>query len=114
MACPRLGTHLIFTLEAVLQIICKRQEEIQTEALAQGMQVRTTGKEPRYLRIQVEPKGSETSKDEVVNIRIPIKILKTGVALSAYLPEHAKAKVNEALKERGFNLGVLGTLWQYM
>jgi len=106
---PALGWGLILFLHwrPSFTSSAKRREEIETEETERGMQLPTTGKEPRYLRIEVEPKGSETSKDEVVNIRIPIKILKTGVALSAYLPEHAKTKVNEALKERGFSLDIL-------
>lgn len=106
---PALGWGLILFLhwKPSFRSSSRRQEEIETEEKEGELETPTKGNEPRYLRIQVEPKGSETSKEEVVNIRIPIKILKTGVALSAYLPEHAKAKVNDALKERGFSLDIL-------
>ena len=106
---PALGWGLILFLhwKPFSRSSSRRREEIDNEKKERESQTPKRGNEPRYLRIEVEPKGSETSKEEVVNIRIPIKILKTGVALSAYLPEHAKAKVNDALKERGFSLDIL-------
>ena len=106
---PALGWGLLLFLHwrPSFRSSYKWQDEIETEKKKRRMQPPTTGKEPRYLWIQVEPKDSERSRDEVVNIRIPIKILKTGVKLSAYLPEHAKERINDALKERGFSLDLL-------
>lgn len=55
----------------------------------------------RYLRVHVELKGSGKSVKDRVNIRVPLKILRAGVKLSSALPEHAKDRINEALREKG-------------
>jgi hypothetical protein len=63
----------------------------------------------KHLRVQVEPKGSETSEKDRVNIRVPLKLLGAGVKLSSVLPEHAKDRTNHALREKGmdFDLSLL-------
>ena len=64
------------------------------------------GEKPRYLIIRVEPKGSESSRKGRVNVRIPIRLLRAGVKLSTVLPDHAKDRIQEVLKEKGIDFDV--------
>lgn len=57
--------------------------------------------EIKFLRISVEPHEADGDK---VNIKIPIKFIKAGLKLTAFLPDKAYAKVNHALEENGFPL----------
>ena len=50
---------------------------------------------PRYLRVQVDGRGGET-----VNIRVPLKLVRTGIKLGAMLPRDARAK----LEAKGIDL----------
>ncbi len=58
-------------------------------------------KEIKFLRISVDSKEEGGDK---VNIKIPIKFIKAGLKLTAFLPDKAYAKVNYALEENGFPL----------
>lgn len=60
-----------------------------------------TMKDIKFLRISVDSKDADGDK---VNIKIPIKFVKAGLKLTAFLPENAYGKVNHALKENGFPL----------
>jgi len=60
----------------------------------------TAKKEPRYLRVMVEP-GPESSSPDKVNIRIPLKLIRAGLKLASFIPKNAQVKVNEALHEKG-------------
>jgi hypothetical protein len=55
----------------------------------------------RYLRIQVDPEG-ETGGDRV-NIRVPMKLIRAGLKLAAFLPQGAQTQVSAALKEKGMD-----------
>jgi SHOCT-like protein len=57
---------------------------------------------PRHLRIQVE--GPE--KSDLVNIRVPLSFLRTGLGLVAVLPP----RVNQKLAEKGIDLSALPDL----
>lgn len=58
-------------------------------------------KEIKFLRISVDSKDENADK---VNIKIPIKFIKAGLKLTAFLPDKAYVKVNQALEENGFPL----------
>ena len=55
---------------------------------------------PKYLRVLVE----ETGGKEHVDIRVPLQLLRAGIKLGGLIPQEARAKVTEALGEKGFNL----------
>ncbi|MBN1298735.1 MAG: hypothetical protein JW997_03500 [Actinobacteria bacterium] len=55
---------------------------------------------PKYLRILVEP-GENSEKQERVNIRVPVKLIRAGLKLASFIPKDAQHKVNEALQEKG-------------
>ncbi len=57
----------------------------------------------KYLRVVVEP-GPGSNKDERVNIRVPIKLIRAGIKLASLLPNDVQGKVDDALKEKGISL----------
>ena len=59
-----------------------------------------SGKNPRYLRIMIEP-GPESENPDRVNVRIPLKLIRAGLKLASFIPKDAQTKVNEALHEKG-------------
>ena len=61
------------------------------------------GPGPKYLRVLVEPAPDVPDADRV-NIRVPLKLIKAGLKLTALIPKQAHAKVNEALKEKGMEI----------
>lgn len=82
--------------EKLLAAIGKSQEpevESQSVDISSGV--------PRFLCVIVEPKSSE--KGERVNIRVPLKIIKAGMKLQAFLPDSVKEKTQKALNDKGVN-----------
>jgi hypothetical protein len=60
------------------------------------------GASPKYLRVVVdaeEGSGSDTPKK--VNIRVPLQLLRAGVRLAGVMPQHARERVNQRLREKG-------------
>jgi Asp-tRNA(Asn)/Glu-tRNA(Gln) amidotransferase B subunit len=67
----------------------------------------TAGKPKRkYLRVSVVPgAGHEHDEEaELVNVRVPMSLIRSGMKLSSLLPSQARDKVTEALNEKGINL----------
>jgi SHOCT-like domain len=57
----------------------------------------------KYLRIQVEPdQGGDR-----VNVRIPMKLIRAGLKLAAFLPNDAQSQITRALQEKGIDLSKL-------
>jgi len=63
-----------------------------------------SGLRRRYIRIQVAPKAGWTSRERRVNVRVPVGLLRTGVKLSSILPEQAREKINQTMRERGLDM----------
>ncbi|MCJ7665991.1 MAG: DUF2089 domain-containing protein [Actinobacteria bacterium] len=63
----------------------------------------TWNKEPKYLRIMVEP-GPESKNPDKVNIRVPLKLIRAGLKLAALIPKNAQTQVNDALHEKGIEM----------
>lgn len=57
----------------------------------------------KYLRVLVEPGPGSQSQDKV-NIRVPMKLIRAGLKFAAFVPQAAHGKVNEALREKGFDV----------
>jgi hypothetical protein len=74
-----------------------------------GPEKNTAGREtrgsslPRYLRVVVEP-GESSKKKERVNIRVPMKLIRSGIKWASLIPKEAREKVNEAFKEKGIDM----------
>ena len=60
-----------------------------------------SAKEAKFLRINVETKEEDGDR---VNIKIPIKFIKAGLKLTAFIPDSAYKHVNHALEENGIPL----------
>jgi len=61
---------------------------------------------PKYLRVTVAP-GPHHMHDEdaeLINVRVPMSLIRSGMKLSSLLPGEAGEKVTEALGEKGINL----------
>jgi hypothetical protein len=69
----------------------------------------STGKlKPKYLRVLVTPPAGQNSgiKAEVVNVRVPLTLIRAGMKLRAFMPADGAEKVNEALRSKGIDLDV--------
>ena len=79
----------------------------ETDAPERTAGADATGKpKKKYLRVCVAPgAGHQDDKDaEVVNVRVPMSLIRSGMKLSSLLPSEARDKVTEALGEKGINL----------
>jgi hypothetical protein len=57
----------------------------------------------KYLRIHVEPdQGGDR-----ISVRVPLKLIRAGLKLAAFLPNEAQSQVNQALQEKGIDLSKL-------
>lgn len=60
---------------------------------------------PKYLRVVVEAEeGHHANGPAMVNVRVPIQLLRAGVKLASIIPPQARIKVNDALHEQGIEL----------
>jgi hypothetical protein len=60
---------------------------------------------PRFLRVTVVP-GSEHKDDpdaELVNIRVPMSLIRSGMKFTSLIPPDAREKVTGALHEKGID-----------
>lgn len=64
-----------------------------------------TGFPYKYLRVVVQPgaDGESGNKPDKVNIRVPMKLIRAGMKLTALIPPHVADKVNDEMKEKGIN-----------
>lgn len=56
----------------------------------------------KYLRIQVEP--DQATGGDRVNVRVPMKLIRAGLKLAAFLPREYRSQVDNALKEKGVDV----------
>jgi hypothetical protein len=61
---------------------------------------------PKYLRVCVAPgPGHQHDEDaELVNVRVPMSLIRSGMKFTSLLPDGARDKVTDALHEKGINL----------
>ncbi len=66
----------------------------------------TAKPKPKYLRVSVVPgPGHEHDEDaELVNVRVPISLIRSGMKFSSLVPSEARDKVTDALHEKGIDL----------
>jgi hypothetical protein len=57
----------------------------------------------KYLHVRVEP-GPNSKNGERVNIRVPLNLIRAGLKWAAFMPKHARTKVDEALSEKGIDM----------
>ena len=58
---------------------------------------------PKYLRVMVEAVDRTDGEDSptLVNIRVPMQLLRSGVRLANFIPAQTRDRVNDALKDKG-------------
>ena len=95
-----LATGQVTADEAERLIIALERDQTAASA-ANGTESRA---KPKYVRVLVDDNGQ--GKTAKVNVRVPMQLLRAGVRLTGLIPDHARAHVNNALREKGipFNL----------
>jgi polyhydroxyalkanoate synthesis regulator phasin len=58
---------------------------------------------PKYLRIAIEPTEGSKKKDKV-NVRVPFKLIRSGIKWISFIPKEAREKVNESLRDKGIDM----------
>lgn len=74
------------------------------EEMPQKSDPETKKKQARYLYVAVNADADSNKSKDRVNIKIPLRLIKTGMALGSLLPESARGKVKTALSEKGIDL----------
>ena len=65
----------------------------------------TTGRDkPRYVRIAVHKVGREGRRSQDVNIKVPLRILRSGLRLGALIPGLARERMHAKLREQGIDI----------
>jgi len=92
--------------EAERLIAALEKEPAPTTAAASGSETPPKPK-PKYLRVQVEEqKTASAHGPSVVNVRVPLQLLRAGVKLASIIPEQARDHVNGALHDRGVGIDI--------
>ncbi len=84
---------------ARLLSVLKPEGEAETSG---SVPAATMVKVPKYLRVEVRPNpNSPGGPADVVNIRVPMALLRAGIKLASVLPPKTYEQVDAALKEKG-------------
>lgn len=59
---------------------------------------------PRFMRVTVSAPGSADGRENKVNVRVPLSLIRAGVRLAAVIPPVAMDHLNKALKEQGIEV----------
>jgi hypothetical protein len=62
--------------------------------------------QPRFLRVVVEPIEGPGAKQEHVNVRVPVALLRAGMKFASVIPNAASGQINEKLKEQGIDIDI--------
>lgn len=89
------GKITVEEADDLLSALDGKAEDSGTLAVAPG-----SGKKLRYLRVVVEPVG-RNGKNERVNVRVPLALIRAGAKFATLLPEEAREKIEGALKDKG-------------
>lgn len=88
-----------------------RTDETGTKSFRLSKSQPGQGLKNQYLRVIVERHEAGREPGETLNLRIPIRLLKSGVKLATLLPERWQARITELLKRRGFRPEGNETVW---
>jgi len=82
----------------------KNAEEAESDA---GGEFQAPKKNPKYLRVTVTPgEDAPSDKQDRVNIRVPISLIRTGMKLAYLIPPQAYDHIDGALKDKGIQFDI--------
>jgi hypothetical protein len=88
------------------RLIAALEKEPAPAASANGSDAPPKPK-PKYLRVQVEEqKALSVHGPSLVNVRIPLQLLRAGVKLASVIPAQAREHVNGALRDNGLGIDI--------
>ena len=58
----------------------------------------------KYLCVMIKADEGRHGKNENVNIRVPLALVRAGVKMGSVIPGHAREKIDGALKEKGLDI----------
>ncbi|MBS3942843.1 MAG: hypothetical protein KGZ32_01190 [Dethiobacter sp.] len=62
---------------------------------------------PKYLRVTVTPgENAPSDKQDRVNVRVPISLIRTGIKLTSLIPPQAFDHIDDVLKDKGIQFDV--------
>jgi len=89
------------TADEAERLIAALEKEPAAASSGNGPDARPKGR-PKYLRVMVESQeGTTPDNPSLVNVRVPMQLLRAGVRLVSLIPVQARDHVNGALKENG-------------
>lgn len=59
----------------------------------------------KFLRILVDP-GPDSKDPEKVNIKVPLKLIRSGLKLASFISNRARIRVNRALEKKGIKMDI--------
>lgn len=76
------------------------------ERVTAGIAQQSHKPQPKFLRVVVEPQEGSGGKQERVNVRVPMALLRAGVKFASLIPSVASTHINEQLKGQGIDIDI--------
>ncbi len=90
------------SVEEAERLLSLTRSESASGAASTSSEIKGTKSPPKYLRVEVRPNPNNPGGPaDVVNIRVPVTLLRAGIKLASVIPPKAYDQVDSALKEKG-------------
>jgi len=76
------------------------------EGATVGVAEQTRKPQPKFLRVVIEPAEGLGAKQERVNVRVPVALLRAGMKFASVIPNAASSQINQKLKEQGIDMDI--------
>jgi len=96
------GKVTVEEAERLLSTIGEPSGEVVSVGTAEG----AAKAQPKFLRVVVEPAPGQDAKQDRVNIRIPVAVLRAGIKFASFIPTMASTQINEQLRKQGIDLDI--------
>jgi hypothetical protein len=94
------------TSEEAYRLLAALKNTEETAGLTEG-EFAAPKKNPKYLRVTVTPsENASLDKQDRVNIRVPISLIRTGIKLTSLIPPQAFDHIDDVLKDKGIQFDV--------
>lgn len=94
------------TSDEAYRLLAALKNTEETAGVTEG-EFAVQSKIPKYLRVTVTPADNAPSdKQDRVNIRVPISLIRTGIKLTSLIPPQAFDHIDDVLKEKGIQFDV--------